>query len=299
MNPVSSSTNPRAGAGMVLLLLLPAWLAVAVLVSKLQWVWTHQPEMQFGWIVLMLSAYLFWENWPQRPPLTGRVGILDILAAALGIALLFVVQTYQAAFGTSAIVACGNACGTMLVAFASVRSVLGWPGWKRFGFPFLFLLVAVPLPSAVLNPVTSFLQNLIATINVEVLNLAGVPARRLGSLIHLPKGTVGVNEACSGIRSLQSSVMATLFIGYLTLRSNVLRTFLFLGGIAVAVLGNTVRSLYLSFTAHAKGVESVNQVHDAAGWSILLFTAVGVGLLSWWMARIEKRAAALAEPDGP
>src|SRR5688572_26433163 len=117
--------------------------------------------------------------------------------------------------------------------------------------------------------------------------MMGIPAQRAGSLIHLPNGSVGVDEACSGIRSLQSTIMATLFIGYLTLKSRGLQVALFGGGILLALAGNLIRSLYLSLTANAKGVDAIKE-HDAAGWSVFLFTAGGVALLAWLFAKFEK-----------
>jgi exosortase len=295
----SASPTPRPApppAAPALVALLPAWLAVLWLVSRVRWVWNEQPEMQFGWIVLMLAAYLIWESWESRPPTAPRPGWLGPTLGALALGLIAVVQVYQAAFGTNAASLCGHALGTVLLATANLHLVFGPPGVRRFLFPFLFLLVAMPMPSAIHGPVTSHLQGLVATFNVETLNLLGIPAQRIGSLIQLPNGTVGVNEACSGIRSLQSSVMATLFIGHLSLHSNLLRTLLFLGGIATAVTGNILRSLYLSLTAHTHGLASVDKVHDAAGWSILVFTAVGVGLLAWYLGRIESR---LDHPSPP
>jgi sugar transferase EpsL len=288
---VRSVPTGRFSSSSLLLMLAPAWLAVGLLVSRLQWVWTHRPELQFGWIVLLLSAYMFLENWSTRPAPVFRADALDWFAAGLGISLLILVQAYQSALGTSAAVHAGHAAAMVLVAFASVRSVFGWRGWYHLGFPFLFLLVAVPLPSAIQNPVTSFLQNIVTTVNIEALNLFGIPARRLGGLIQLPSGTIGVDEACSGIRSLQSSIMATLFIGHLTLRSNLLRGLLLVGGVAVAVFGNMLRSLFLSFIAYRHGVESIGRVHDSAGWSILAFTAIGVGLLAFFANSLHRKTS--------
>jgi exosortase len=120
-----------------------------------------------------------------------------------------------------------------------------------------------------------------------LLNLIGVAAQRVGSLIHLPGGTVGIDEACSGIRSLQSTVMATLFIGHLTLRRFWLQAILFAAGILLAIVGNVGRSLFLSLMANAQGVSSLDRYHDTAGWSILLFTASGIALLAWALAKLE------------
>jgi exosortase len=133
-------------------------------------------------------------------------------------------------------------------------------------------------------------------VNVEVLNLVGIPAQQIGSTIRLPNCTVGIDEACSGVRSLQSAVMATLFIGYLTLRRKSLQVALFVAGVALAIFGNLVRSLFLSLTANAKGVEAIQNVHDTAGWSILAFTVCGVGLAAWWLGKVERRLTAPRAP---
>jgi exosortase len=296
--PVTAG-RARISPGEALLGFAPGLIALAWLVSKLRWVWNSQPEMQFGWIVLMLSAFLVWDNWERRPVAVLQPTLLNTLVAVAGLVELGLVQVYQAAFGTNAASLCGHAVGVLLIAGANLHLLLGAAGLWTFGFPLVFLLVALPLPSVIQGPLTGGLQGLVASVNVEVLNLAGVPAERTGSLIRLPGGTVGVNEACSGIRSLQSSIMATLFIGYLSLRSNFLRALLFVGGIATAVFGNILRSLYLSFTAQNRGVAAVDEVHDAAGWSILVFTAVGVGLLAWFLSGVEKRSDTAAAEEDP
>lgn len=271
-------------------LLLPSVVAVGWLVSKLQWVWTHRPEMQFGWIVLFLSGFLWWEKWASRPRVDWQFGWMHAVAMALGVGFLGWMQVYQAAFGTNAASLCGHALGTLWVVGANLHWVYGGLGLKALLFPLLFLFVALPMPSFIQNPVTHGLQSLVTAINVETLNLCGIPAMRSGNLIELPGGTVGVDEACSGIRSLQSSLMATVFIGYLMLRSNGLRLLLLGGGVIMAVLGNLLRSLYLSYTASRSGVEAVALVHDAAGWWVLVFTATGVAGIAWMLGKVERRA---------
>jgi exosortase len=279
--------------------LLPAWLAMAWLVSKAQWYWQHRADLQFGWIVLLLCGYLFWESWEVRPAARFRWNFLSAGLAVVGFLLLFWVQIYRAAFGTMAALVWGLAIGAWLVIFANLGYVFGCGGIRHFAFAFLFIALALPLPSILQGPIVNGLQRQVAAINVEVLNAMGIPAQQVGSLIHLPNGTVGIDEACSGVRSLQSSVMATLFIGYLTLKRFSLRVILLASGIALALLGNITRSIYLSYTASAKGIPSINAVHDTAGWSILVFTVAGVALFSWLLARFERKVhRALAAPDG-
>ena len=274
----------------VLASLTPSWLAVAWLVSKAQWFWTHRPDLNFGWIVLLLCAFVIWDGWERKPKPIYHGGLLPIALFGAGAGLLFLVQIYQAAFGMMAASLMGLALGCFLVIAANLLYVFGWPGIRHFAFGFGFLLIALPMPSFIYSPIVNGLQAKVAAVNVEVLNLIGIPAQRVGSLIHLPNGTVGVDEACSGIRSLQSTLMATLFIGYLTLKNRGLQVMLLISGVALAIFGNLVRSLFLSYTANAQGLQSVNEVHDAAGWSILAFTAVGVAILAWLFNKAEAKA---------
>jgi exosortase len=197
-------------------------------------------------------------------------------------------QIYQAGMGTNAASTAGLALGVMLVVFSNLALVFGWPGIRKFGMAYAFLLVAMPMPSAIHGPLVGGLQDLVATVNTEVLNLMGIPAQRVGSLIQLPGGTVGIAEACSGIRSLQSTLMATIFIGYLTLNRWSWQLLLLICGMGLAVIGNLGRSLYLSLMANAHGVESIEEVHDAAGWTILVFTTVGVIAISWLLNKLQQ-----------
>lgn len=275
-----------------LLLLAPTFLAFAWLVSRAKWFWNNNPDLQFGWVVLMLCAYLFYEAWEQRSELQVALRWWIIGLVGFGSAVLIFVQSYWAVFGMHAATIQGLAIGLLCMCFANVGLVFGWAGVTRFAFPFAFILIALPLPGIIYGPVVSGLQAKVAWINTEILNLLGIPAQQVGSLIHLPNGTVGIDEACSGVRSLQSTIMAALFIGYVSLKSNGLRVTLLVLGMCLAVVGNIGRSLYLSLMAHWRGMDSIDRVHDAAGWSVLAFTAAGVILLAWLIGKAEKLADA-------
>ena len=273
---------------MPLIALFPAWLALGWLVSKAKWFWQHNPELQFGWMVLLLCGYLIWEAWEVRPGTIWRWSPTGVVAALAGCGLLALTQIYQAAYGLTASSMSVLALGVMLVVASNISVVFGWRGVRHFAFSFAFIAFALPIPPAIYNPIVIGLQSKVAAVNVEVLNLIGIPAQQAGSLIHLSNGTVGVDEACSGVRSLQSTVMAALFIGYLTLRNRSLQVGLLALGIVLAVFGNLVRSLFLTFTVYQQGTEAIQKFHDAAGWSILLFTAIGVAGAAVMLGKAEK-----------
>lgn len=276
--------------------LAPAWLAVAWLASKASWFWNHHPDMAFGWVVLLLSAFLFWERWDRRPCPKMRFSWLVAAFAISGLAIVVFAQLAEAAFGLVASTLLLLSFGALLIVAANLHYLMGSPGVRNFAFPFLFLLVALPLPSGIYAGIVSSLQSWVAGLNVEILNLLGIPAERTGSLIRLATGAVGVDEACSGIRSLQSMVMATLFVGATALHSFFARAFLFLSGLVLAFLGNVLRSLFLSITANARGPEAVASMHDPAGWSVLAFAAAGLILVAWMLTKAEKAFRACQTP---
>jgi exosortase len=260
------------------------------LISKAQWFWKHNPELEFGWVMVLLCAYLIWEAWESRPEPTWHWCFGSSFLAVSGGGVLVATQLYQAAYGLTPASMSGLALGVMLVIMSNLWFVFGWSGVRHFALAFAFVLFALPVPSVIYSPIVMGLQSKVATINVELLNIIGIPAEQVGSLIRLPNGTVGVDEACSGIRSLQSTVMATVFIGYLTLRTRRLQCALLVLGIGLAILGNVIRSLFLSYMANAQGLSAIDKFHDAAGWSILLFTAGGVAALAALLGKAERMA---------
>lgn len=274
------------------LLLLPSWAASGWLIYQASWYWSHKPDMSFGWIVVVLCGFLVTEVAPALPAPRLRWGFASVTLAVLGLGSMLLFQLYQAAFGTMPASLMALAFGSMAVVTANILYVFGASALPTLGFSFYFLLIALPLPSVVQSLVISNLQNFVAIMDEELLNLVGIPARRRGAIIELATGQVGVDDACSGFRSLQSSLMAAFFIGFLMFKTWGWRIALLVLSVALAVLGNLGRTFYLCYQGAAKGTDAVKGVHDAAGWSVMLFTAAGVGVAAWIVQKLQKLQAA-------
>jgi exosortase len=271
--------------------LLPAGIVALWWVNDLSFQWATLIEYQFGWIVLMLTAYLAWERWPTRPKTDIPAPFWFCFLLCLGAApLVTASELYKNAVARVPSTAFTLSLGCWLFLVSNILLVCGRRTLRHFLFPLLFFFVAVPLPKSIWNPVVFGLQQLVTVMDVESLRIMGVAAERQGSVINLPNCQVGVNEACSGIRSLQSSVMAALFVGDLTLRSNTWRVIFFGAGVFLAMAGNFFRSLYLAYSAYLGGPEQLKKVHDTAGWSVLAFTAVSLVILSLAITRFERMA---------
>lgn len=269
----------------------PTIVAFLILADEASWYWTNIPEMQFGWMIPVLGGYLIFEAWETRSKVVARWTWGSFVLTIVGCVSMFVTQIYQAAYGVTAASLSGAGLGFVAVSFGNFLYLYGWKGLRNFGFGVCFMMLAVPIPPMINSAIVGALQEFVATVTVEILALLGVPAELQGSLVRLPTGLLGVNEACSGIRSLQSTVMATLFIGHLVLRYKSTQLLLFICGVSLAILGNLTRVFFLSYSASKYGIEAVDTAHDAAGWTILLVTVTGVGVISWSFGKLEHRLA--------
>lgn len=278
------------------------WLGLAAVVfwwiDSLRPQWRDLVEYQHGWLVFPLAAYLAWERWERRPPASppSRWG-WAAGGAALAIPLVLVAELYRQAVGLTASASFAASVGCGCFVFGSLWLRLGLRSARWFLLPLMFVFTAVPLPKLLWNPVVLGLQGMVTAINLEALHLFGVPATRQGNTLHLATGVVGVDEACSGIRSLQATVMVALFVGDLTFRRAGTKILFLLAGVGLAFLGNLLRSLALSLTAARGGVDALNRVHDATGWTVLAFTLVSLTLLAWWVARAETARESKVQPD--
>ncbi len=132
---------------------------------------------------------------------------------------------------------------------------------------------AVPLPSGTLARFTLLLQDLITAGSVKAVHWFGLPAVRDGNIIKLADALVGVEEACSGIRSLTACLFAGVVLGGLMLRGVPKRIFTVTAAGALAVFSNFFRSIMLCLLA-ARGVEINGWWHDATAYAVLGVTAL-------------------------
>ena len=150
-----------------------------------------------------------------------------------------------------------------------------------------FLLLAVPWPSGLEQDIVQSLMRGAASIAAEIMNLLAIPAEAQGNLIRVRGQLVGVDEACSGIRSLQTTLMGGCLLGELSRFSVPRRLALLGGGVVVALTANV-------FPQHPAGLDrrdsydvaTLEKYHDLAGVSVLLMVFAG---LLWINARARAR----------
>ena len=278
--------------------------------------WTINEQYHYGWLVPLLALYLVkvrFERCPAPGPAPSRSHARWLI---LGLALASVVSMPLREANMQ-----WRSMGWWLTALAVAATLLGFwqtggKAWLRhFIFPVLFFYTAVPLWRGLEEGGMHWLMQHNALLSVEVLHWFGIEVQARGNLIALPSGTLGVDEACSGIRSLQGTLMLTLFLGEILALTWPRRLALLLSGIVWALITNVVRTATLGWIADRRGLPAMEASHDTAGYTVLAICSALVGATAWILhhrsparpvavgfpkidtARIAVRLRALATPS--
>ncbi len=161
--------------------------------------------------------------------------------------------------------------------------------FSDFVFPTCFFLVAVPWPYFIESPVIQALTRLNTAFAIEILGFFNITALQQGNVIELRTGEVGIDEACSGIRSLQATLMLSLFFGGLYSLAARRRVLLVVSGFGLAFLFNVGRTTLLTWVAARDGVNAISHWHDPAGVTILVGCFLGLWLIAQALQKAESR----------
>ena len=316
----AAATSERSSAFHPLLAVLCLLFLWFILCRHLSSEWSSNEQYSYGWFVPFFAAFLFWLRWETRPEKAARGQTTEdrgqqsaaeisnsnlqtpdnpqlstfnsqLLAAALAIAallLLLPLRVFEIAnpdWRPLGWLHAGIVVGLTLIYIWYV----GGSAWVRhFAFPVAFILIAVPWVSSIEEPIVQGLMRIVAAAAAETVSLFGIPAQLQGNLIRLPRGLVGVSEACSGVRSLQTSLMIGLLFGELKRFDISRRLALLAGAIAIALLGNFFRAVFLVWVAAKSGVSATEHWHDIAGYSIVGLVFVGTVLFAAWLSKNRK-----------
>ncbi|MDB6172316.1 MAG: exosortase [Chthoniobacteraceae bacterium] len=265
------------------------------LVLNLHTDWAINPQYGFGDFVPAFVVFLVMLRWRDRPALSQPAQCGSILAAASALLfLLLPIRVVQEANPEWRILNWMHAGIVVGFTFLSIGFVGGFRFARHFLIPLLLIFLAIPWPLAIEQSVIQILSSAVAHGTTAVLNIAGISAFQAGNLIHLPTGDVRVEDACSGIRSLSGTLMASVFIGEFYRLTTRRRIALLGGGVAVALMLNFIRALFLTWKAAINGPESVARWHDSAG--LLIF---GVSFAILWFSGERLQNIRPARPAGP
>ena len=303
--------NPLSPATWILALLPLAYLWFRLIYNLLP-EWNTNPQYGYGLLVPFLCLGLLIRRWVAFPALRSQHSTINYQPSVPSISFLCISILFAFLYLPTRLVEAATpewrpiqwslgivAIGLTLCAIYAG----GGRGWLRqLAFPVCFFFVAIPWPTLFEAPIIQNLTRLGAAMVVDLLGWVDVPALVHGNVIEVSTGMVGIDEACSGIRSFQSSLMISLFLGEFYRLSTRSRWLLVPAGFVLSMGFNVCRMFLLTLLAAKKGVPAISKYHDPAGVTIAILCTLALWGLAWEIARREKRkqlpvsASSLAPP---
>jgi len=256
------------GFGLLLSAVVVCWFRFFL---QLRGEWQINPQYSYGFAVPFLTAVLFWRRWPghsrsNAPATTRWVGLLEVFLLFLLLPLWLILEAnpeWRLLYWSSAL--------QVLALSGCMLYRLGGFAWVRyFAPPLLFALVAVPWPIGMERAAIQGLMRFVAGLTVDFADGLGIAAVQHGNLIEVSTGIVGIDEACSGVRSLQSGLMLSLFLGEMHRFCWVKRLWLVVGSLVFVLSANLARTTFLVWAASHRGIAQMEAWHDPAGVSVMV-----------------------------
>ena len=275
------------------LLIAAVFALYAPILARLVYQWLNDPDYGHGILVPFVSLYLIWRKRGELAKMPSQPSIFWGLFVVLGSLLVLLLGSLGAELSLARGSIIGVICG-LVVYFH------GWAMLRAVAFPIAFLLFAIPLPHLLYNEIVfplQFVASGFATRVLEILNL--FPIMREGNVLIMPGMRLEVVEACSGIRSLISLLALAAGYGYLAERSNVVRWFMFLAMIPLAIVSNGTRVMITALMAHYIGPQAAaGFMHEFSGWVIFVVATILFLALHSLTVTIRKKLGWLP-PDPP
>ncbi|MBM3301476.1 MAG: exosortase/archaeosortase family protein [Deltaproteobacteria bacterium] len=259
-------------AGVFLLAFLPAW-------KDLMSAWNTNEDASHGYLIVPVCVWLLWRKRSYLKFSESRGSGLGLSVAVLSL-LLYMFSQLAEIETLSSLSMIGFFHGAVLYLW-------GIAAYRMMLFPLFFLFFMVPVPSQIYSQLSLPLQLFVSGISAHIASLVGIPVYQVGNVIELPEKTLSIVKACSGVRSLVSILALCLLIGYVTMKSNVLRAVLFLSGIGVTILVNILRVILLIVFLYYFRIDLAHGVQHTLFGMIVFMVSIAFILvfrkgLSYW-----------------
>ncbi len=144
--------------------------------------WMYNEYYSHGFLVPIISGYIVWNMRKELGYIEKKPSQFGLAIFAMGIIIqwISVLWTIRFLSGISLLISLAGA----------IIYIYGWEFMKKIGFPFLFLVLMLPLPFIYLITTPAQMISLLGTINLA--NFIGIPAVRDGFIITIPAGSFEV-----------------------------------------------------------------------------------------------------------
>jgi len=277
----SGALLPICMAGLI------AWLYGPVF-RELWEVWETDPSYSHGFLIPIVAGYMIWIKWTPLSRTDRAPSFWGALPVAVSLCLLLVGECLESVVaGTGGLFVKG--ISFPLILSGLVVLLLGPSFLGLLGIPLSYLLFMVPLPGGIFKMLTMPLQDYTSRVTTSALQLSGVPSFREGNVIVLPSLSLGVVEACSGIRSLITLLALASAAAVLLIPSDrrIAQVFVALSAVPIAILTNAFRVTITGLMCHYWGTACAQGFyHDLAGWSVFVLAMSLLGIEVWLLRKL-------------
>jgi exosortase len=264
----------------IALFLLVGFIYAPVIIS-MAGQWENDANYSHGFLIPVLSLYLFWQRKDELNLLENRTNIIGLILLLSGL-LFYVIGTAAAEFFTVRF-------SFVVVIAGMILYLAGMQKFKIVWFPILFLFFMIPLPYVLYYAMTFPMQLLSTKFASILLTAIGFPILRQGNIIHLPNYSLEVVEACSGLRSLMTLTALGAALAYMTQRSIIFGLLLFVMAVPVAIGANVFRIFLTAIGAQLISPKFAEGfLHEMSGILVFIVGFSMLGVIGLIFRRIDK-----------
>ncbi len=246
-------------------------------------VWMTDDAYSHGILIPPLAAYIAWIQKDEILAVPGRQDARGLVVTAFGCLVLLIGKLGAEFFLTR--------MSIVIILTGLILTFWGFGRLKRMLFSLVLLATMVPLPQILYNKMATPLQLWSSAVASQTLQVLGIPVYRDGNIMNLAEISLGVAEACSGLRSMSSLTVLGLVIGFFICRSTLARTLLVLLAIPTAVFMNVVRIVVTALMARQDPALAEGFFHSFSGWIVFLCGFAILYGLALAMSAMEGKAA--------
>lgn len=247
--------------------------------------WQHGQYYDYGWYVPPVAIWFFYRkrrHWDiqVRAPLPLWLLATGLIFLSLPLAATRTLLRTDPSWATPLWGLAVTVCGITLLVVWRLAGKVAIPGLIPV---ILFALTAVPLPGPVELYLVKWLTEAVLVTCTWVFAALGQTISMNGNQLELAGQVVGVTEGCSGIRSTQSFLMVSLFLGEWMRLRVLARVGMVAIALATAYATNVGRASFLAWTRFEHGQEVFDRVHDTAG---SIAYVIGAAVMIWVSTRM-------------
>jgi exosortase len=206
--------------------------------------WTHS-EYSHGFLLPLLSGFLIWRRRKELQDCTKKTSLVGFGVFVMGLGIYLIGWAGQEEFV--------QRLALPVTLGGLIYFLFGKEIFRLCSFPVGYLFLMIPIPYTVYKDIALKLRLFDAEIAASWSSFLGVPVFQEGYLLHLPKITLEVADACSGVLSIMALLSLGILYVHLLKMPVWKKTILWTVLIPVSILANVIRIGTVVVLVHYSG----------------------------------------------